>query len=106
MSEALVKDAVAKAVAASDIVNTAVKTDLTAGQIADIAAHLPPPAGMEALWPQLGRQLLVAIGGALTAKGLLSSEDWALYSGIIVAAAPIVYRIVQTYAARKGVKLI
>lgn len=99
MSDALKKAAVSVAATAAETV------DLRPYQVDDIAANLPPAQAMESLLPQLGRQLLVAVGGVLVAKGVLSSEDWALYSGAVAIVAPIGWRIVTTLLARRGLKI-
>lgn len=99
MSDTLKRAGVAAAAAAAETVN------LNRNQVTDIAANLPPPAAMESLLPQLGRQLLVAVGGVLVAKGVFSSEDWALYSGAVAIVAPIGWRIATTLLARRGLTI-
>jgi hypothetical protein len=100
MSEALIKDAITAAVNAAPTVNTTTRTDLTQSQINDIAAAMPPAKAMESLWPQLLRYALGYAGTALAGYGLVSDGEWQTISGLIIAAAPIVWRVATTLYAR------
>lgn len=62
--------------------------------------QMPAPLALEALWPQLLRQGIVFAGGVVVGKGWLSAEDWQMVSGLLIAAAPVVYRVAATWFAR------
>lgn len=101
MSEALKEAAVVAAVNAASSVNT---TDLSREQIKDIAANLKPAAAEPIPW-QLIRPVITAIGTALATKGLISQDDLQMYTGIVTAAAPLVWNIARILLARRGISL-
>jgi len=65
---------------------------------------LPAPRAMESLWPQILRQAMVFLGGLVVAKGWVRAEDWSILSGALLAAAPVVWRVVSTWRARASAK--
>lgn len=46
------------------------------------------------------RHLLNSIGAILATKGWVSSEDWLMYSGLIIAVFPYVWTFVKARASR------
>lgn len=67
-----------------------------------LAQQLPAPQAMESLWPQVMRQGLVFVGGVVVATGWVGAEDYAVLSGAVIAAAPVVWRIATTLLARRA----
>lgn len=100
MSQALVQDALLNA-ALTVTKDQNNPVTVTAAQATEIAAALPAPYAMESLAPQVGRQLLVAIGGYVVGRGWVSSELWTQIAGLAMVAGPILWRIGRTYLERK-----
>lgn len=81
--------------------------------LAIVTAQLPTAgqaAALEPLWPQVARVLVAIAGGAIIGAGWMTAEDYAALSGAVlsvagavVAAAPIVWRVVTTLRARRAI---
>lgn len=54
----------------------------------------------EPLWPQILRYAISIVGTYLAARGVASEADMEVIAGAAVAAAPVVYRVAATLAAR------
>lgn len=68
----------------------------------EVAQQLPPPAALEALWPQLARYAISILGAALMARGVGDAATWQALSGGLIAIAPPAYRVVTTLIARRS----
>lgn len=97
---------IASAVLAATVAAAARRDNsLTPADVAPVAAAitkaLPPPLALEALWPQVGRSLLMIAGGALTTYGVVDAEQWTIISGALLAIGPVLWRVATTYIARR-----
>jgi len=62
---------------------------------------MDPTAANQALWPQLLRYGITIAGTFVTSYGVMNASEWETIAGAVMAAAPIVYRVVTTLVARK-----